>query len=59
MGKGEESGSKKRRDNIRGWERIRMGESGEQAGPLSTPIYCTVCHIKTYLAMFLDVLVLC
>ena len=48
MGKEEESGSKKRRDNIRGWEKIRTGESGQQAVPFSTPIYCTVCHIKTF-----------
>ena len=36
-------------------KRRRKGESGEQAGPLPTP----VCHVNTYLAMFLDVLVFC
>ena len=82
-GKGEEMGSRKKRDRGRGRGRRRKEESGgrrkskgeseggegrerkgeseggEQAGPLPTPIYSSICHIKTYLAMFVDVLVLC
>ena len=65
-GEGEErrrsGGRRKRKGESEGGEgRERKGESegGEQAGPLPAPIYSSICHIKTYLAMFLDVLVLC
>ena len=56
-GEGEQRVSRKRRD--RKMEKEKNGDLGEPAGPSPHAPICSilVCHIKTYLAMFLDVLV--